>query len=204
MATLLVKKGDTKRLPKAAKFLIGCGWNPANPGDEKVDLDVWVIRHHTNGEGEPICWANQDLHRPDLGANSEGNPYIATPELDVIHKGDDTTGATSATDYDETVALDLSTTPADVDYYDVFITYYEDPDSGSGVTLGMASGIVCGIVDETTGNTVKVELADTYGFDVTAHIGRIIKDPAGHWSLTSVEEGFPESMFVVMNSFGVS
>ena len=63
MATLLVSKNKTLRLPSQgsdARYTIGVGWDPADPtasADEKVDLDIWVIRRNS-GVGEPICWAN--------------------------------------------------------------------------------------------------------------------------------------------------
>lgn len=210
MATLLVSKNKTVRLSAggaaAAKFTVGVGWDPADPNtnpDDKVDLDIWVIRRLAGKKGEPICWANEALHRPDLGRNSEGNPYIATPELDIIHKGDDTSGAVSDGDHDETVELDLGKAPANTESYDVFITYFEEPDQGTGATLGMASGIVCDLINRQTGNIAKVELADVHGFDVTAHIATIAKDAGGNWTITNKDDGYAESMFDLLDKLNI-
>lgn len=207
MATLRVSKNKTVRLPggKAAKYTIGVGWDPADPStdpDDKVDLDIWVVRRQAGQKGEPICWANADLERPDLGSNSEGNPYIATPELDVIHKGDDTTGAVSDGDHDETVELDLSLAPVGTESYDVFITYFEEPDQGSGATLGRAQNIVCDLIDHQTGHTARVEMADVHGFDVTAHIATIAKD-GDNWTITNKDDGYAESMFDLLDRLNI-
>lgn len=207
MAQLQVKKGATKALPSGGntKFTGGLGWD-AVPGGDKVDLDVWVLRHRS-GAAEPdiISWANEALARPDLGQNSEGNPYIATPELDVIHQGDDRTGAGSATGYDEIIVLDPSKAPADTVKYDIIVTYYEDPDTGSGMTLGMATSIVCGFKDETSGHELKAPIEENHGFDVTAHVVTIAKTDSGQWTLTNIDQGYSENVFDVLRQhFGVA
>lgn len=206
MATLRVSKNSTLRLPSQgadAKYTVGVGWDPAQPGADKVDLDIWVVRHRAGKKGEPVCWANGDLERPDLGQNSEGNPYLATAEMDVVHKGDDTSGAVSDGDHDETVDLDLSLAPADVERYEVYITYFEEPDMGTGATLGMASNIVCDLIDHKSGHTARVELADVHGFDVTAHIATIGRDAGGSWTITNKDDGYPESMFALIDQLDI-
>lgn len=203
MVSLAVSKGQSKNLPGGTQlFTVGVGWD-AKGGGDSPDLDIWVIRKN-NGIGEPVCWANGDLLRPDLGTNSEGKPYIATPELDVIHQGDDTTGASSDGGYDEIVKLDLGKAPASVSGYDVIVTFFEEPPV-TGKTLGMADNIVCGVVDESTSNELKTQLGDEFGFDVTAHICSIVKDPTtGKWAMQAVHEGHQEGIMQLLDKFGVS
>ena len=212
MAVLLLKKGQTKALPGGggAKFTGGVGWDAAPDadadGDEKIDLDLFVLRIR-KGKAEPdiIAWVNESCYRPDLGHNSEGNPYMATPEVDVLHKGDDRSGAESATGYDETVVIDTSKAPDDVERYVFLVTYYEDPETGSGKTLGMATNIVCGFKDESTGHELKAPVEDDHGFDVTAHVATISRTPDGEWSMTNDETGYSESAVEVLRAhFGVS
>lgn len=203
MTTLAIKKGDTKKLPpNAFAFTVGVGWAAAGGVGESPDLDVWVIRRKGT-VGEAICWAHTAWLRPDLGTNTQGSPYIATPELDVIHQGDDRTGAESDDDYDEIVKLDLSKAPADVTAYEVFATYYEDPDTGSGKTLGMAENIKCGVKDENTGHMYESQLGNDFGFDVTVHICTIRRD-GSNWVRDEVQEGTSDTMFVVAGQHGVS
>lgn len=206
MATLLVKKGESKALPGNGtnKFVGGLGWDAASGSDEKVDLDLWILRYHT-GKTSPdvIAWANPECQRPDLGTNGEGQPWMATPELDVVHQGDDRTGAESSTGYDEIVTIDLSKAPADIDRYVILASYYEDPDTGSGKTLGMATGIVCGFRDETTGHELKAPIEDDHGFDVTAHVVTISKEADGKWKMENADQGFSETApEVVTKEFG--
>lgn len=206
MATLLVKKGDTKVLPGNGnnKFVGGLGWDAAEGSNDKVDLDLWVLRFSA-GNPSPfvVAWANSDCMRPDLGQNSEGQPWMATPELDVVHQGDDRTGAESSTGYDEVVTIDPSKAPANVERYVILVSYYEDPDTGSGMTLGMATGIVCGFRDEVSGHELKAPVEDDHGFDVTAHVVTISKTADGKWQMENVDKGYSENAIsVVVNEFG--
>ena len=208
MAELLLKKGQTKTLPGNGtnKFVGGLGWDAADGSDDKVDLDLWVLRYRA-GQSEPdiVAWANQECLRPDLGSNDEGSPWMATPELDVIHQGDDRTGAVSATSYDEVVTIDPSKAPADVDRYVILASYYEDPDTGSGKTLGMATGIVCGFKDEISGHELKAPIEEDHGFDVTAHVVTISKTPEGKWQMENVDAGYSEPVITVLRQhFGVA
>lgn len=206
MAELLVRKGQTKTLPGNGgnKFVGGLGWDAADGSNEKVDLDLWILRY-TAGNPRPfvIAWANQDAQRPDLGSTSEGQPWMATPELDVVHQGDDLTGAGSSTGYDEVVTIDTSKAPADVERYVILASYYEDPDTGSGKTLGMATGIVCGFKDEASGHELKAPVEDNHGFDVTAHVVTISKTADGKWQMENVDQGYSDSAIaVVTKEFG--
>lgn len=185
---LLVKKGQSKVLPNASVFEAGIGWDAAGGVGESPDLDLVVIRVRANGIGEPLGWPNEKWSRPDLGQNSQGSPYIATPELDAIHTGDDRTGAESDTGYDETVMLDLSKAPADVNRYVIGVTIYDE--EGEGLTLGVASNIICGVKDVTTGNEAYTQLEQDNGFDVSARIAEIIRNPeTGRWMMHAVEDG---------------
>lgn len=199
MATLQVVKGDKRKLPPGNAFVAGLGWDPA-PGKEDVDLDFWLLRKHTNGVVDAVFWGNEDYKRPDLGQNAEGNPWLATPELDVIHKGDDTTGAESDTGYDENIVLDLSKTPDDVAQYILFATIY---DENAGSTLGMATNVICGVTEEGSGNELQTQLVDNHGFDVSVLICIIEKDADGKWTMTSKQEGFTDTMFEVAKKLGV-
>ena len=185
---LLVKKGQSRVLPDVAVFEAGIGWDAAGGVGESPDLDLVVFRVRSGGIVEPLCWPNTNWQRPDLGHNSEGSPYMATPEEDAIHTGDDRTGAQSDGGYDETVKLDLSKAPADVERYAICVTIYDE--DSAGLTLGVASNIVCGIKDVSTGNEAYTQLEQDNGFDVSAWIADIVRDPAtGRWSMHAAENG---------------
>jgi tellurium resistance protein TerD len=200
---LLVKKGQSKFLPNASVFEAGIGWDAAGGVGESPDLDLVVFRIRANGVAEPLCWPNEAWKRPDLGANDQGSPYIATPELDAIHTGDDRTGAESAGGYDETVKLDLSKAPADVTRYVIGVTIYDE--DGEGLTLGYASNIVCGVKDVITNNEAYTQLEQENGFDVSARIADIIRDAdSGRWIMHAVEDGGTSgNIFDLGTSLGV-
>ena len=204
MALVTVKSGETRKLPpKATAFVAGLGWDAA-PGQISPDLDLWILRHRASGLVEVIAWANESWHRPDLGSNSQGNPWIATPELDVIHQGDDRTGAESAAGYDEVVQLDLSKAPADMVKYSIFATIYDE--KTEGLTLGMATNVKFGVKDELSGHELVTDPASAHTFDVTVALATIDKAADGSWSMTAVEEarrGYTDTMFQICTALGV-
>jgi len=201
MATLTVKKGASKALPGGAggKFSGGLGWDAAkgtNP-EEKIDLDLWILRYWKSGKVEAIYWGNEDWYDPNPAhVNKEGRPWVITPELDVIHKGDSTTGEESDTGYDEEVDFDLSKRPAtaidEVVKYEYFATYYDDPRNPTGNTLGNAENIVCGLKDEKSGHELKAEIGSKYTFEVTVLVATITADG----QMTNNEEAFGDKSMV--------
>lgn len=205
MPSIAIKKGQSVRLPGASggRFSAGLGWAAAQD-QNKIDLDFWTLRNN-NGTWEPVSWVNQLWERPDLGRNGEGNPFIATPEGDVVYKGDDRTGAESDTGYDENVDIDLSKAPAGVTQYAFFATYYSE--EVPSPTLGMASSIVCGVTDPSTGNELKVELGDQFPFAVSVLICTVDRQPDGSWHLTSKlddsNDGYTDGMLDVAEQMGV-
>jgi stress response protein SCP2 len=208
-ATVPLRKKGTMRLPGQI-FEAGLGWDPAESASEQVDLDLWFIRRN-NGVYEAISWANFAWERPDLGTTADKNPYIATPELDVIHKGDDRTGASSAGGYDENGTIDLSKSPGGVDQYSVFAGYYDDPEAPNyptGYTLGMVTNVKVGVKDVASGNTVEVPVLEKHGFHVSILVCTIDRQPDGSWNITSKESdnpddnGWPEDMVTVASKLG--
>lgn len=196
-----VTKGQTKKLPTntGQVFTAGLGWDPAQ-GQSDVDLDLWILRKWNNGTVEAAYWGNTGWQHPELGSNSEGNPWIVSPEGDITHKGDDRSGKTAATGYDETAVLDLSKAPSDVVQYAVFTTYYDEKQPSD--TLGMATNIVCGVKEENTGNELVAKVEDDHGFDVTLLVCTIDRAGTG-WSMTNKDEGFTDDMVTVARKAGV-
>lgn len=200
MAQLHVTKNMTRKLPTTGKvFTAGLGWDPAQ-GQSNVDLDLWILRMKSNGNVEAAYWGNTGWHRLDLGQNSEGNPWIVSPEGDITHKGDDRSGESAETGYDEIAVLDLSKAPADVTQYAVYTTYYDER-TPSG-TLGMATNIVCGVKEENTGNELVAKVEEDHGFDVSLLVCTI--DRAGDgWTMTNKGVGFTDTMVTVARQAGV-
>lgn len=206
-ATLLVKKGQARRLPSGQKFTGGLGWDEAQ-GQEEADLDLWLSRTWRDGHTEVLYWGNTGFYRPDLGVihnpGGEDNPFLAFPELDVIHSGDDRTGFSSQGGYDENVTVDFTKTPADVVQYGMWVTIYDDPDDFKGLTIGVATNIVCGIKEEASGNELQAKLEEEHAFDTTVLICTIERDEESeHWVLRNKNEGYGDTMFDVATKLGI-
>lgn len=192
---MILKAGQKMNLPGNATFSGGLGWS----GD--ADLDLWFLRRRAGTYGV-VAWCNKDWHRPDLGVNrnpqtGEELPFIAPPEEDIVHCGDDRTGATSAVGYDEKFTLVPSKAPADVDEYIAFATIYDENDESA--TLGVASDIVCGVKKDGTEQELKTEVANEFGFDVTARVVKWTKNAAGVWTMANDSEGYgSDDIFTVL------
>jgi stress response protein SCP2 len=203
-STLQVKKGQTRRLPPGQSFTGGLGWDEA-AGQAEADLDLWILRFKKDGTCFPVYWGNGDAKHPELGTihdpiTNEENPYLATPELELVHTGDDRTGYSSQGGYDENITLNLSQAPADVVQYAFFVTIYDE--SGTQ-TLGIATNIKCGVKEEASGNELVCHIEDEHGFDVTVLVCTIDRDPEGHWAMTGKDEGYSDDMITVAKKLGI-
>lgn len=226
---LEVRKGSPRPL-LGRQFKAGLGWDPAE-GQEDVDLDLWVLRFRKNADGTTLCeaiyWGNKPWERPDLGVNSQGYPWIATPELDVIYMGDDRTGKESEQSdgeskpkdgYDENALIDLDKAPVDTYKYAIFATYYDDPEVDPPTKfLGMANNVLVGVKQEGTDNVyvVKAEdrklpeadsnkLKDEHLFETTLLVATLDLKENGKWELTAVDKGYTDSMPTIAKQLGVA
>jgi stress response protein SCP2 len=201
---MILKKGDRINLPRGGVYTGGLSWAPRGGVGESPDLDFWVLRHLNTGVGQVIAWCNKDWRAPELGRNSEGAPWIATPERDVVYKGDDRTGGSGKGEmYDENIDLNPNLAPANVIGYSAFVTIYDENDEG--LTLGVAEDIKCGIKD-TRGREVQIALAEEHGFDVTVLVCSWTKDASsGLWIMDGNQKGFDqEDIFTVaQRDYGV-
>jgi hypothetical protein len=150
-----VKPGNFKKLPlTSVKFRISIAWK----AEEKLDFDLWLSRRHSTGLVEVLAWPFHQYDREDLGKNSQGLPFQAFPELDVITSGDDRDGSESDANeakgvkkpYDESAELDWSKAPTTVVGYVPWVTIYDHEDQG--LTLGQASELSC-VVEDLGTNT---------------------------------------------------
>ena len=200
MPQLKTKKGQQSKLVTHAIYQIGAGWTPA-PGQDSDDLDLWCVRKFADGRHDFIYWGRDDLERPDLGTNGEGNPFIATVEGDVTYKGDDRTGATSDTGYDENMVIDLSSSPAELVQYALFLTNFEELEDGQqpSKVLAAVSDIVCGVKQEGSNNELVVsmpEITTDSPFAITVLVATLDRD-GDNFVLTDKREAYDETMFEI-------
>ncbi len=206
---MVLKKGKKMVLP-GSSFTGRLSWLPKGGVGESPDLDLCIIREHDNGLAEIVFWGNLDWRRPDLGVNvdpdtGEENPWIVTPELDVVYKGDNRTGGETTDASGQKVApipgeyvdLEFDKAPSSVIRYSALVGIYDE--NGEGLTLGVAEDIACVVKDNGRGTELKTELAVEHGFDTTTCIAQWDRDPQNpsRWSMTAVHEGYAEGMQTV-------
>jgi stress response protein SCP2 len=209
--TLPVAPNSFKKLPASStKFLVTID-TPTGEGDG----DFWLARVYADGHAEILSWYNHEYDRPDLGVNSQGNPYQAFSELDVITTGDDRTGGESEVrkakgeaEYDEGGKLDLSRAPNDVVAYVPFVTIYDEHDVG--LTLGQFSRLSMVIIDEATGVRFETSPAATDPLALCYVPGAIRRSGPGaaDWAVHGTEDentrGTTDNPWVVSNKLGAS
>lgn len=197
---IIIKKGGSLKLP-AKQFTGGVGWDDG-------DVDLWFLRRK-GGVYTPVAWLNKDWQRPDLGFNEdpethEKYPFIAPPELDIVHEGDDRRGKTSAGGYDEKFKLDLSLSPADVDQYIALVGIAIDEPAQDNPTLLVAGNIVCGIKDLSGGPEVQINVGGELGYFPCGKIAEWNRTPNGMWEFKNEPEGYDQDIqTTVQTKFGV-
>lgn len=115
-AVILAKGGNvnlTKTIPGLTKFKIGAGWDPRRtPGSEfDLDLSAFLVKADgkVRGSGDFVFYGDQN-HRQ-------------SPEGSVVYSGDERKGDREGDD--ETMTVDLSTVPQDIDKIVFVVTIHE-------------------------------------------------------------------------------
>lgn len=210
-----VRPNMFKKLPAAnSKFRVAVNWKAA----ENLDFDFWLLRIHKMPDGskvvEVLAWPFEQYNRPDLGRNSQGFPFQAFPELDVISKGDDRTGGESDArkakgeeEYDEGADFDLSKAPDTVIAYVPFVTIYDEHDAG--LTLAHASEVQLIIEDMTAGTRFATDPAQTDGTAISYVPGTVKRSDDGKtWEIHGTQDenarGTTDNAWVVANAFGAN
>jgi stress response protein SCP2 len=219
-----LSKNARKVLP-GEEFEAGIGWDEA-AGFRNVDVDLHTIILYEGGRAELVGWPNKKWRRPDLGKNAQNNPYIATPEGDVLYKGDDRTGGTSQGGFDETAVFKLNKAPADVKQYLILVSMYDDRhddvddpmdnvhvvgarpnDPKPQPVLGWATNLFFACEDKASGERITAKLGDNHPNDVTALMISFERNTnplsTGKWTMSNIEEGYTDDIIAIAKSLGV-
>lgn len=190
MAISLQKGGNvnlSKEAPGMSKMIVGLGWDTRATDGAEFDLDGTVFLLKADGKVR----ADTDMIFYNNLKSSDGS---------VAHSGDNRTGAGDGDD--ESITVDLSKVPADVDKISVCVTIHDA--EARKQNFGMVSNAFVRCVNASGGTEVaRYDLSEDGSTETAMVFGEIYRH-GGDWKFKAVGQGFKGGLGPLASSFGVS
>ena len=190
MAISLSKGGNvnlSKEAPGLNKIVVGLGWDARATDGAAFDLDASAFLVKQDGKvrsDSDFCFYN--------------NKVVADGA--VQHTGDNTTGAGEGDD--ETVKVELSKIPADLDKVVFAVTIHEA--DARKQNFGQVNHAYIRIVNEDGGQEIaRYDLSEDASTETAMIFGEIYR-VGGDWKFKAVGQGFASGLGPLASSFGVS
>ena len=190
MAISLQKGGNvnlSKEAPTMTKMVVGLGWDTRATDGAAFDLDAvgFVLNNagKVRADGDFIFFNNKQ--------NAEGS---------VVHGGDNRTGAGDGDD--ETIIIDLSKMPADVEKVAVCVVIYDA--EGRKQNFGQVSRAYVRILNEANQQEVaRYDLSEDGSTEAAMIFGEVYRN-GGDWKFKAVGQGFKGGLGPLAGSYGVN
>lgn len=190
MAISLQKGGNvnlSKEAPGLNKMVIGLGWDTRATDGAAFDLDGAIFLLNASGK---------------VRGDSDFVFYNNLKSVDgsVIHSGDNRTGAGDGDD--ETVTIDLSKVPADVDKIAICVTIHEAEQRRQN--FGQVSKAFVRCVN-ATGNAeiARYDLSEDGSTEAAMVFGEVYRAGAD-WKFRAIGQGFKGGLGPLAKNYGVS
>ncbi len=190
MAISLQKGGNvnlSKEAPGLTKMVVGLGWDTRSTDGAAFDLDGAVFLLNTTGK---------------VRSDSDFVFYNNLKSVDgsVTHSGDNRTGAGDGDD--ETVTVDLSQVPADVDKIAVCVTIHEADQQRQN--FGQVSKAFVRCVN-ANGNTeiARYDLSEDGSTEAAMIFGEVYRAGAD-WKFRAIGQGFKGGLGPLAKNYGVN
>ena len=190
MAISLSKGGNvnlSKEAPGLNKILVGLGWDARATDGAAFDLDASAFLVKLDGKvrsDSDFCFYN--------------NKVVAAGA--VQHTGDNLTGAGDGDD--ETIKVELSKIPADLDKVVFAVTIHEA--EARKQNFGQVNHAFIRIVNEEGGQEIaRYDLSEDASIETAMIFGEIYRVGAD-WKFKAVGQGFAGGLGPLAKSFGVS
>jgi len=189
MAISLQKGGNvnlSKEAPGLAKMTIGLGWDARATDGAAFDVDGSAFLLKVDGKV-----------RADLDMIFYNN--LKSSDQSVTHSGDNRTGAGDGDD--ETVTIDLSKVPADVEKIAVCVTIHDA--EARKQNFGMVSKAYVRCVNDN-GNTeiARFDLSEDGSAETAMVFGEVYRNGAD-WKFKAIGQGYKGGLGPLAASFGV-
>jgi len=190
MAISLQKGGNvnlSKEAPGLKKMTIGLGWDTRATDGAGFDLDGAVFLLNTTGKV-----------RSDADFIFYNN--LKSADGSIVHSGDNLTGAGDGDD--ETVTIDLSSVPADIDKIVVGVTIHEAETRGQN--FGMVSKAFIRCVNADGGTEIaRYDLSEDGSTEAAMVFGEVYRNGTD-WKFRAIGQGFQGGLGPLAKSFGVA
>ncbi|NHZ98475.1 TerD family protein [Massilia sp. CCM 8734] len=190
MAISLTKGGNvnlSKEAPGLTKMVIGLGWDARSTSGVEFDLDGTVFMLKSDGKV-----------RSDTDMIFYNN--LKSVDGSVVHSGDNRTGDGDGDD--ESVTVDLSRVPADVEKISVCVTIHDAP--ARKQNFGMVSNAFIRCVNAANNNEIaRFDLSEDGSTEAAMIFGEIYRH-SGDWKFRAVGQGFNGGLGPLASSFGVN
>lgn len=189
--TISLSKGQkinlTKDNPGLKEVSIGLGWDTNKySGGADFDLDASVFLVGSNGR------VNNDL-------NFVFYNNLQDPSGAVTHTGDNRTGEGDGDD--ESVIVDFSKIPADIDKIAITVTIHEATERGQN--FGQVSNAFVRIVNqETNVEVLRYDLSEDFSVE-TALVFCELYRHGGEWKFSAVGSGFSGGLEALCKNYGL-
>lgn len=190
MAISLSKGGNvnlSKESPGLAKISVGLGWDARFTDGSAFDLDASVFLLNKDGkvrnDADFIFYNNK--------VSTDGS---------VIHQGDNLTGDGDGDD--ESVKIDLSKVPSDVEKVVFSVTIHEAQSRNQ--SFGQVQKAYMRVVNDANNSEIaRYDLSEDAS-TVTAMIFGEIYRAGGEWKFKAIGQGFNQGLGPLANNFGVN
>ncbi len=190
MAISLQKGGNvnlSKEAPGLSKMLVGLGWDVRNTDGSAFDLDGAVFMLNAAGKV-----------RSDADFIFYNN--LKSADGSVLHSGDNRTGAGDGDD--ESVTIDLSRVPADVDRIAVCVTIHEAESRRQNFGQVPKAFVRC--VNTAGGSEIaRFDLSEDGSTETAMVFGEVYRAGAD-WKFRAVGQGFKGGLGPLAKNYGVN
>lgn len=181
---LNLQKGEnldlTKSHPGLNLVAVGMGWDAAPSGGQACDLDAFALCVDANGKCSN--WPQNVLY---FGSPKNASGKLAILSDALVHTGDNLTGAGDGDD--ETIIVDLSKIPADVDRVVFCANIYEATSRRQNFGQVKNCSIHC-YDSNTKEELVKYDLQEDFAGKTALILGELYRRD-GEWKFRALGEG---------------
>jgi tellurium resistance protein TerD len=190
MSVSLAKGGNvslSKEAPGMTNVLVGLGWDARTTTGTDFDLDASAIMLKADGK------VLSDSHF--IFFNN-----TRSPDGSVEHTGDNLTGEGEGDD--ESIKVDLTAVPAEIDKIVFPVSIYEGQARGQG--FGQVRNAFIRIVDQSGGAEIaRYDLTEDASTETAMVFGELYRN-GSEWKFRAVGQGYSSGLTGIATDFGVN
>lgn len=190
MAISLQKGGNvnlSKEAPGLSKVVIGLGWDPRSSDGSAFDLDGSAFLLKTDGKVR----GDSDFIFYNNLKSTDGS---------VVHTGDNQTGQGDGDD--ESLNIDLSAIPADIDRVSFCVTIHEADARRQNFGMVGKAYIRC-LNAANSSELARYDLSEDGSTETAMIFGELYRH-GGDWKFRAIGQGFKGGLGPLARSFGVN